>query len=82
MFRELLTEMKVTYALTSDDNLLANMPKEIMMDLEDQFGNVIDDYDLEMADSNKPKITITYTRKGDKLHTKIAKELKKGGYIK
>ena len=86
MFRkaiEKIQEMKITYALTSDDNMLVNNTKDMIFDLEDEFGDgIIDDYELEMGDINKPKITLTFTKKGDKINTKIKKSLKASGFIK
>lgn len=76
-------EMKVIYALTSDDNLLVKNTKDMILDLEDEFGDgIIDDYELLLADTNKPKIEIDYSKKGSKLNTKIKKSLKSSGFIK
>ena len=88
MFKELflekfINEMKVTYALTSDDNLLVKNTKDMIFDLEDEFGeDIISDYELLMSDSNNPKIVIDYTKKGSKINTKIKKSLKSSGFIK
>jgi hypothetical protein len=45
MFRELFTEDKNTLKL-KNGNLFLNYPREIVMDIEDAIGDIIDDYQI------------------------------------
>jgi len=78
--------MKITYALTSDDNMLVNNTRDIILDLQDEFDpelkGLIDDYDINLDDPKKPKITFSFSPKGAKLNGKIKKSLKSSGFIK
>jgi len=73
---------EVEYELSSDDNILAMYPKDVVMDLNDEFGEVISDYEVLLADQNHPSITLFYTSKGSKIKKDIEKNLRSLGYIK
>lgn len=68
--------MQVKFKLVPDSHL-EKYPKDVMLDINDKFGeDTIEDYDIEDG-----KITLSFSKKGSKVWTKVKKELKKDKHI-
>lgn len=65
--------LKANFSL-KDNNIFLTYPRDIIMDIEDSFGSVIDDYDIE-----NEKVTLWFTSKVTKdIAAKIVNKIKSG----